>query len=86
MDINTQAIKENKEEINKWKENKKHLLKALMFGTSLIQKKMEPILNGLPEKDNENTSKVVIGDLTRGIPLSVDKLHETRHSSSYGKD
>ncbi len=34
-------------------------------------------LTGLPEKDDENVREMVIGILTRIIPVSVEKLRDT---------
>lgn len=34
-------------------------------------------MNGLPEKEGENTREAVIGILTRVVPLSVEKLRDS---------
>ncbi|TRY66072.1 hypothetical protein DNTS_034683 [Danionella cerebrum] len=34
-------------------------------------------LNGLPEKEGEDTRELIIGILTRVVPLSVERLRET---------
>ena len=77
---NTKVANENKVEINRLnadvynlkKQNRE--LKEMCLEAARYKRRWDLRLNGLAEKDNENTRETVIGILTRVIPVSVDTL------------
>lgn len=46
-------------------------------GTARYKRRWNLKLTGLPDKDGENTREIVIGILTRVVPLSVVQLQDT---------
>ncbi|KAI2643982.1 DNA replication factor Cdt1 [Labeo rohita] len=83
MEANTQAVRENKEEISKVNEEMLLLkkenasLKQICLEQARYKRRWDLRLMGLPEKDKEDTRETVIGILTRVIPVSVEKLCES---------
>ncbi|XP_059211189.1 uncharacterized protein si:ch211-196c10.15 [Centropristis striata] len=82
IEANTQAVKENKEEIEKMQKQIASLKKENSNLTEMCKenarykRRWDLRLLGLPEKDNEDVKEVVIGILTRVIPVAVDKIRE----------
>lgn len=80
MEENAHAVKENKEDIGRMKEEIMDLrkenvsLKQLCLEQARYKRRWDLRLIGLPEKEKEDTREVVIGILTRVIPMSVEKL------------
>ncbi|XP_033980800.1 uncharacterized protein si:ch211-196c10.15 [Trematomus bernacchii] len=83
IEANTEAAKENKKDISALQKKFDDLLKD----NTLLRKSGEEQarykrrwnlrMNGLPEKEGENTREAVIGILTRVVPLSVEKLRDS---------
>ncbi|KAK5883614.1 hypothetical protein CesoFtcFv8_019919 [Champsocephalus esox] len=83
IEANTEGAKENKKDISALQKKFDDLLKD----NTLLRKSGEEQarykrrwnlrMNGLPEKEGENTREVVIGILTRVVPLSVEKLRDS---------
>ncbi|ROL52203.1 hypothetical protein DPX16_6080 [Anabarilius grahami] len=80
MEENAHAVKENKEDIGRMKEEIMDLrkenvaLKQQCLEQARYKRRWDLRLIGLPEKEKEDTREVVIGILTRVIPMSVEKL------------
>ncbi len=82
IEANTKAVKENKEDIGKMqkqidaltKENRS--LKEMCLENARYKRRWDLRLLGLKERENEDTQDVVVGILTRVIPVEVDKLRE----------
>lgn len=82
IEANSEAIRVNKLDIGKMQkkmdelqaENKR--LNEAILEQARYKRRWNLRLNGLPEKDGEDTREVVIGILTRVVPLSVEKLRE----------
>lgn len=78
-----QKVKENKEEINNVKVQMIHLqkendaLKQMCLEHARYKRRWNLRLIGLPEKEREETKEVIVGILTRILPVSVDKIRET---------
>lgn len=83
IEANTTATRENKQEIillkKKIDELKKEnsTLKTATEEQARYKRRWNLRLTGLPEKEGENTREIVIGILTRVVPLSVDRLRDT---------
>lgn len=83
IEANAAAAKENKEEIIKAK-NEIHELRVQNLSMkraceeqARYKRRWNLRLTGLPEKEGEDAREVVIGILTRVVPLSVERLRET---------
>lgn len=80
---NAAAVNENKEDIQELKKKVDELqkenksLRNASEEQARYKRRWNLRLTGLPEKDGEDTREMVIGILTRVIPLSVDRLRET---------
>jgi len=80
MEENAHTVKENKEDIGRMKDEIMDLrkenvsLKQQCLEQARYKRRWDLRLIGLPEKEKEDTREVVIGILTRVIPLSVEKL------------
>ncbi|KAK7878312.1 hypothetical protein WMY93_027479 [Mugilogobius chulae] len=83
IEANTEKIKENKANIDMLQlkvselqgENKS--LKESFADLARYKRRWNLRLNGLTEKESEDTRELVIGILTRVVPLSVERLRET---------
>ena len=83
IEANTEAIKQNKQNIDGLQkkvielheENRR--LKEAVAEQARYKRRWNLRLNGLPEKEGEDTKEIVIGILTRVVPISVDRLRET---------
>lgn len=83
MKATTQAVRVNKEELSKVKEEmlllkkENESLKQICLEQARYKRRWNLRLMGLPENDKEDTRETVIGILTRVIPLSVEILRES---------
>ncbi|KAL7857217.1 hypothetical protein SRHO_G00161160 [Serrasalmus rhombeus] len=83
IEENTAAIIENKENIELLRKKVSELLeenkrlKESVTEQARYKRRWNLRLNGLAEKDGEDTREVVIGILTRVVPISVERLRET---------
>ncbi|KAK7880199.1 hypothetical protein WMY93_033132 [Mugilogobius chulae] len=55
----------------------KQILREKCLESERYKRRWDLRLVGVPEKDNEDTRDVVIGILTRVVPMSVEKLRDT---------
>ncbi|KAJ7985654.1 hypothetical protein DPEC_G00354300 [Dallia pectoralis] len=83
IEANTLAVKDNKEGIaalQKKMEDLKTENNSLRYSCeeqARYKRRWNLRMIGLPEKEGEDTREVVIGILTRVVPMSVDRLRET---------
>uniref|UniRef100_A0A8C7Y858 L1 transposable element RRM domain-containing protein n=1 Tax=Oryzias sinensis TaxID=183150 RepID=A0A8C7Y858_9TELE len=83
MDGIGKSTKENTENIVKLQERVEHLtlenkeLREKCLESERYKRRWDLRLMGVPKKDNENTREVVLGILTRVVPMSVEKLRDT---------
>lgn len=83
IEANTAATKENKEEIIRAHNEIRELqaqnlsLKRACEEQARYKRRWNLRLTGLPEKEGEDVREVVIGILTRVVPLSVERLRDT---------
>lgn len=83
IEENTAAIIENKENIEGLQktvcelqeENKR--LKESVAEQARYKRRWNLLLNGVVEKDGEDVREIVLGILTRVVPISVERLRET---------
>lgn len=82
IETNTAAIETNKQDIGELHKKVDYLqtenkrLNQAILEQARYKRRWNLRLNGLPEKDGEDTREVIIGILTRVVPLSVEKLRE----------
>ncbi len=82
IEANAKAAKENKEDIGKIQKqietltNENRSLKEVCLENARYKRRWDLRLLGLKEKENEDTKDVVVGILTRVIPVAVDKLRD----------
>ncbi len=80
---NSLAIEKNKKDISELQSQVAHLkkenasMKSECDEHARYKRRWNLRLTGLPEKDDENVREMVIGILTRIIPVSVEKLRDT---------
>ena len=85
IEANTTATRENKEEIALLRKKVDELhkekgeLKKACEEQARYKRRWNLRLTGLTEKEGEDVREVVIGILTRVVPLSVDRLRDTVH-------
>lgn len=83
IEANTTATRENRQEMILLKKKIDELqkenstLKNATEEQARYKRRWNLRLTGLPEKEGENTREIVIGILTRVVPLSVDRLRDT---------
>lgn len=83
IEANTNATKENREEICALQkkigclQRENSLLKEACAEQTRYKRRWNLRMIGLPEKDGEDTREVVIGILTRVVPMSVERLRDT---------
>lgn len=83
IEMNTAAINENKEDIavlQKQVDDLRKVNKTLRSACdehARYKRRWNLRLTGLTEKEGENTREIVIGILTRVVPLSVDRLRDS---------
>ncbi|TRZ03479.1 hypothetical protein DNTS_012100 [Danionella cerebrum] len=83
IEANTVRIQENRQNIEKLQQKVDELqvenksLREGMADLARYKQRWNLRLNGLPEKEGEDTRELIIGILTRVVPLSVERLRET---------
>ncbi|TRY54101.1 hypothetical protein DNTS_031152 [Danionella cerebrum] len=83
IEANTVRIQENRQTIEKLQQKVDELqvenksLREGMADLARYKRRWNLRLNGLPEKEGEDTRELIIGILTRVMPLSVERLRET---------
>lgn len=83
IEANTVAARENKKEIDQLQKKVEELhtenvkLKSACEEQARYKRRWNLRLTGLSEKEGENTSEIVIGILTRIVPMAVDRLQDT---------
>ena len=82
IEANSKAVKENKENIGKMQKqletltNENRSLKEMCLENARYKRWWDLRLLGLKERENKDTKDMVVGILTRVIPVVVDKLRE----------
>lgn len=88
--LNTKAIGENKKEIDRLQQNiteiqnENLILKEATAEQARYKRRWNFRLNGLPEKE-EDTRDIVIGILTKVVPMSMERLCGSKDTTSPGK-
>ena len=82
IEANSKAVEENKENTGKMQKqietltNENCSLKEMCLENAKYKRRWDLRLLRLREQENEDTKNVVVGILTKVIPIAVDKLRE----------